>query len=74
MTNQEIRRDAAQSFQGASIAMGLLADGLRQRIEPGALTDAVNAAVYQILDYLKRAGKSMAEMANRLRPAEEASP
>jgi hypothetical protein len=54
MTNSEIRADVAQGLLGASIALGLIIDGLRGRVEPDALSDGEHAALHQTLGFVSK--------------------
>jgi len=67
MTNAEISADLSQSVLGASIALGLLVDGLQGRIEPAAFTDAEMSELHRVFAAVFSTGEQMARFALEIR-------
>ena len=67
MTHQEIRADVAQGLLGASITLGLMVDGLRARVEPGAFSGDEHATLHRALDLTRKAGKALALLSGTIR-------
>lgn len=71
MTNQEIRSDFARSLLGASIALGLLVDGLRGRIEPDVFSDGEHVTLNRVLATTHKAGEAFARLGKIIRERPE---
>ena len=60
MTNQEIRNDLARSLLGASIAVGLMTEAIRQRVEPSIFSAKENALLHEAFAQVHRIGEALA--------------
>ncbi len=67
VTNEKLHRDLSQALLGAGIAIGLIADGLRHRIEPAALSDLERAEVYGAFEDVASVGNTLTQLGLKLR-------
>ena len=67
MTDEEIRANLAQAMLGASIALGLMIDGLRGRVEPKSLSIEENVMLHKVLHSVHKAGEALAAMGGAVR-------